>query len=42
MSGYQEVLPMARSTRRYSAKLKFQVVLEALRGEKTPGQIAGV
>jgi transposase-like protein len=40
MSGYQEVAPMARSTRRYSAKLKFQVVLEALRGEKTPGQIA--
>ncbi len=31
---------MGRSTRRYSAKLKFQVVLEALRGEKTPGQIA--
>ncbi len=31
---------MAKSTRRYSAKLKFQVVLEALRGEKTPGQIA--
>ena len=31
---------MARATRRYSAKLKFQVVLEALRGEKTPGQIA--
>ncbi len=31
---------MARSTRRYSAKLKFQVVLETLRGEKTPGQIA--
>jgi transposase len=26
--------------RRYSAKLKFQVVLEALSGEKTPGQIA--
>ncbi len=31
---------MARATRRYSAKLKFQVVLEALKGEKTPGQIA--
>lgn len=31
---------MAKSTRRYSAKLKFQVVLEALKGEKTPGQIA--
>ncbi len=29
---------MAR--KRYSAKLKFQVVLEALSGEKTPGQIA--
>jgi len=27
---------------RYSAKLKFQVVLEALLGEKTPGQIAKV
>ncbi len=31
---------MPKATRRYSAKLKFQVVLEALRGEKTPGQIA--
>ena len=31
---------MPKSTRRYSAKLKFQVVLEALKGEKTPGQIA--
>lgn len=31
---------MAKSTRQYSAKLKFQVVLEALKGEKTPGQIA--
>jgi transposase-like protein len=31
---------MARSKRRYTAKLKFQVVLEALRGEKTPAQIA--
>ena len=29
---------MAR--KRYSAKFKFQVVLEALTGEKTPGQIA--
>jgi transposase-like protein len=29
---------MAR--KRYSPKLKFQVVLEALNGEKTPGQIA--
>ena len=29
---------MAR--KRYSPKLKFQVVLEALSGEKTPGQIA--
>lgn len=26
--------------KRYSAKLKFQVVLEALTGDKTPGQIA--
>jgi transposase len=31
---------MAKSTRQYSAKLKFQVVLEALRGERSPGQIA--
>jgi transposase-like protein len=31
---------VAKTTRRYSAKLKFQVVLEALRGEKTPAQIA--
>ena len=26
--------------KKYSPKLKFQVVLEALSGEKTPGQIA--
>ncbi len=31
---------MARGGRRYSAKLKFQVVVEALRGEHTPGQLA--
>lgn len=31
---------MPRSARRYTAKLKFQVVLEALKNEKTPGQIA--
>ena len=31
---------MAKTTRRYSGKLKFQVVLEALRGEKSPAQIA--
>ena len=31
---------MVRAGRRYSAKLKFQVVLEALRGEQTPGQLA--
>ena len=31
---------MPRTGRRYTAKLKFQVVLEALKGEKTPGQIA--
>ena len=30
---------MAKATRRYSARLKFQVVLEALRGEKSPAQI---
>ena len=31
---------MGKRRRQYSAKLKFQVVLEALTGEKTPGQIA--
>jgi len=31
---------MAKATRRYSAKLKFQVVLEALKGDKSPAQIA--
>jgi transposase len=31
---------MHRGRRKYSAKLKFQVVLEAICGEKTPGQIA--
>jgi transposase len=31
---------MTKGTRRYSARLKFQVALEALRGEKTPAQIA--
>ena len=31
---------MAKATRRYSGKLKFQVVLEALRGEKSPAQAA--
>lgn len=32
---------MGRATKRtYSAKLKFQVVLEAITGERTPGQIA--
>ena len=31
---------MPKAGRRYTAKLKFQVVLEALKGEKTPGQIA--
>ncbi len=31
---------MPRATRRYTPKLKFQVVLEALKGERTPGQIA--
>ena len=32
---------MGRATRKpYSPKLKFQVVLEALTGERTPGQIA--
>ena len=29
---------MAKAKRSYSPKLKFQVVLEALTGEKTPGQ----
>jgi len=40
MLGLQEVFSMAKATRRYSAKLKFQVVLEALQGQKSPGQIA--
>lgn len=31
---------MAKGKRRYTGKLKFQVVLEALTGEKTSGQIA--
>ncbi|MDH4045262.1 MAG: helix-turn-helix domain-containing protein [Gemmatimonadota bacterium] len=31
---------MAKATRRYSAKLKFQMVLEALRGDKSPAEIA--
>jgi transposase-like protein len=35
-----EVGSMAKATRRYSAKLKFQVALEALREEKSPAQIA--
>ena len=36
----QEDGVVPRSARRYTAKLKFQVVLEALKGEKSPGQIA--
>lgn len=36
----EEVKEMAGSPKRYSAKLKFQVVLEALSSRKTPGQIA--
>ena len=31
---------MPRAGRRYTPKLKFQVVLEALKEHKTPGQIA--
>lgn len=31
---------MLKGKRRYTAKLKFQVVTESLTGEKTPGQIA--
>lgn len=31
---------MAKAGRQYSGKLKFQVVLEALKGEKSPAQIA--
>ena len=31
---------MTRGGRRYSSKLKFQVVLESLRSDLTPGQIA--
>jgi transposase len=34
----KEASVMAR--KQYSPKLKFQIVLEALSGEKTPGQIA--
>jgi len=30
---------MAKTRRRFSARLKFQVVLEALKGERTPAQI---
>jgi len=37
---FTEVDSMVKASRRYPAKLKFQVVLEALKGEKTPGQIA--
>jgi transposase len=33
---------MAKATRRYSGRLKFQVVLEALKGERSPAQIAKV
>jgi transposase-like protein len=36
----QEVEIMSRARRRFTAKVKFQVVLEALKGERTPGQIA--
>ena len=36
----EEGTAMGKATRRYSPKLKFQVVLEALSREKTPGQIA--
>ena len=36
----REVEVMPKTTRRYTPKLKFQVVLEALKGERTPGQIA--
>jgi transposase-like protein len=31
---------MGKRKQRYTPKLKFQVVLEALTGDKTPGQIA--
>jgi len=31
---------MPRTRRRFTPKVKFQVVLEALKGERTPGQIA--
>jgi transposase-like protein len=34
-----EEAAMAKAMRRYSTRLKFQVVLEALKGEKTPAQI---
>lgn len=38
--GQAEVSSMAKATRRHTAKLKFQVVMESLRGEKSLGQIA--
>ena len=31
---------MPKAAHRYTAKLKFQVVIEALKAEKSPGQIA--
>lgn len=40
MSEFEEVDEMAGLAKRHTAKLKFQVVLEALSGRKTPGQIA--
>ena len=36
----REVEVMPKTTRHYTSKLKFQVVLESLKEERTPGQIA--
>jgi transposase-like protein len=40
VSDLAEVTPMRKPKRRYSSKVKFQAVLELLKGEKTAGQIA--
>jgi transposase-like protein len=40
VSDLAEVTSMPRPKRRYSAKVKFQAVLELVKGEKTTGQIA--
>lgn len=42
VSRLKEVSSMLAAKKRYSSKLKFQVVLEALSGRKSPAQIAKV